>query len=712
MKDSLNSEFSPVYGDDNRDFDNALLNKPVPLHQSSQRLKLRGEYYELNNNSVEAKYIYKTITMGLQSDWFSGQADTSKKSYENILKAFLPWLSKIKIETQNRFFILKEYESYRVNEVNVKPQSSGVGGIINILNKGKNYIDDESIKYINNLLRNTKISKSAERQQDTLTGYFGTMPWLREVIGERDYLKLESPKLLMKSFSIVIATLLLFIIEQRKIAKKKLVDPSKLINRNVTQERSRNRSYCRDLILEIGDFDDDCKPLNALTELILLDFVSEDKRVELIERLKNSNDNKKFAMKVSDGTGRYLFIDPCIFHYEKWDVHSEIEQYLCAWLCAWQAIQPTDIGKLKRNNFVINKSEHGKAISIQCVYYKSRSQRINEPPILSATQIEGKALIAYLEELAENNSKLFLRDVLVMPNLNFSHYTIPGRISRLFQSETIRKEIDNNLQYAKGSAIFINGYVAIAMHHEESYDTWWARQRKIKQPTSVEVYRELVKRPLPMMHFGLAALKNSSIHARTDKYRDGDLVNLNSHASLTEKLSYLTDSNKEWVNQNGRITRLVLRDIEDYVFKPNLVDVKEIAYEAILRTHVINALSEGISDKNSIVINLNGRIDRNKTTVELPNNDFSDILVLDSKETVVTLLHYINEAERQYANLINNAIDFFEKTVLPNVEWMEHLLRNGKLSPQMIKEGEKEYNEIRDCLPILFENELHGGVGI
>lgn len=713
MQDSFSSEFSPAYGDNTRAFDKVLTNKPASLSQEVKRLKLGGKYYDLDNKSVEAKFIYKAITTALQSEWFIRQVDTSKKTWISHLKEFILWLSNFNIEIERRYLILKDFESYRVNEVNVKPQSSGVRKIINLLNNSIEHdSDSEFIKYIRKLIRDTELSKPDERQQGTLTGYFGSMPWLRDVIGERDYLKLESPKLLMKSFSVVIATTLLFIIDQKKIAKRKLVNPEKLTNEKVKQKRSRNQSFCRDLLLEIGDFDDNFRPVNDLTELMLLDFVPEDKRVELIDRLRYSNSNKKFSTKTSDRSRKYIFTNPCIFHYENWDVHSEIEQYLCAWLCAWQAIQPTDIGKLKKNNFVINKNEHGKAISVQCVYYKSRSQDVKQPPFLSATQIEGKALIAYLEELTENDSKLFLCNVSGIPNLNFAPYSIPGRISRLFQSETIRNKVNSNLQYAQASAVFIRGYVAMALHHEESFDVWGHRQRKKNNSVSIEIYRKLVKRPLPILNFGLAALKNSSIHARTDQYRDGDLVNLNSHTSLTEKLSYLTDSNKEWVNQNGRVTRLVLKDIENYVFKPNLMVVEEIAYEAIVRTHVVNSLSDGISDKTAVVINSIGRVDRKKTVVELPNTDFNDILVLDSKETVVTMLHYISEAERQYDNLIGNALNFFEETVLPNVEWMEYLLRNGKLSPEMIKGGKDEYEKIKDFLPKLFENELRGGVGI
>jgi hypothetical protein len=59
-------------------------------------------------------------------------------------------------------------------------------------------------------------------------------------------------------------------------------------------------------------------------------------------------------------------------------------------------------------------------------------------------------------------------------------------------------------------------------------------------------------------------------------------------------MHYLTDANKDWVNQNGRITRAVLLDIERYVYRPNLDAAIQQTHENLLRTRIISALGSGI----------------------------------------------------------------------------------------------------------------------
>jgi hypothetical protein len=83
---------------------------------------------------------------------------------------------------------------------------------------------------------------------------------------------------------------------------------------------------------------------------------------------------------------------------------------------------------------------------------------------------------------------------------------------------------------------------------------------------------------------------------------------------------------------------------------------------------------------------------------------------VDTVETVVNMLHFITETERQLDSLANNALAFFEQTILPTAEWMQTLLEE-KLSPKVVRQGKSSYSEIRNILPPLFQNELKGGVG-
>ena len=103
-----------------------------------------------------------------------------------------------------------------------------------------------------------------------------------------------------------------------------------------------------------------------------------------------------------------------------------------------------------------------------------------------------------------------------------------------------------------------------------------------------------------------------------------------------------------------------------------------------------------------------GRTDFSKDEIDNAGIDADSIIVLDTDETVINMLHYINEAERQKDTLIANNLPFFERTVLPNVEWMHIVI--SKLSPASVKDGERSYNEIQTILPPLFSNELRAGI--
>jgi|LakWasMe91_HOW11_FD_contig_123_6208_length_7708_multi_5_in_1_out_2_3 hypothetical protein len=714
MSDRFIQDFRPVYGDNASDFDLALPKKPTSLSTLPKRLIIDGKPFPLSNESEEAKYIYKVIISAMSSEWYENCNQFSRRSNNGQLKFFLLWLNLQVINHENRYTILKDFESWRVNEKKVKPQSTGLGVILNILNQGNNtdHDEDEAFQYVSLLLKNTEISLSDERQQETLTSYFSSMPWIREVLGDKDYLKLESPKILINSFSITVATTLLCILEAKQLARELIDYQSQIFETNLKLQTNINHKYCQDLLLKMGTWTSDLQPNDSLTELMILDFVPNDRLDDVLIRLQKSRERGSFSYK-NRKLRRYVFTEPCIFSPKNMSSPSLVEQFLCAWLCAWQIVQPFDIRKLKRNNFVINKNEQGKPVTIQCIYYKGRSQRNYEPPMLNAQQIEAKALIAYLNQLPMQDSNLFPDNINGSRRLGFSANSVPGRILRMFQSSKLQSVIKQNIEQREASFLFLKAYSALSGDHHNAipFETWRSRQKKNGLVTSVKEYRCDVKNPMPMLHFGLNSIKNSSVHARTDLYREGDLVNQNSHTSLTEKISYLNDNNKDWVNQNGRITRLVMNDIENYVYKPNIEAAKLKAYELTLRTRVIDAVSSEVSDLDSVKINYFGRVEKMNSSIDQSDGDFDDIIVLNTEETVVTMLHYIEEAKRQYSTLINHALDFFERSVLPTVEWMEYLLTQGALTEKVVYQGKATYDQIKNQLPQLFINELRGAVG-
>ncbi len=64
----------------------------------------------------------------------------------------------------------------------------------------------------------------------------------------------------------------------------------------------------------------------------------------------------------------------------------------------------------------------------------------------------------------------------------------------------------------------------------------------------------------------------------------------------------------------------------------------------------------------------------------------------------------------QYKLLIQHALKFFERSVLPTVEWMHYVLQQY-LTPTVVNEGRLAYGVVCSVLPPLFSSELQGGVG-
>lgn len=695
------------------DFDRAINQPTLPIDILPNRLELNGKIVSFKNESKYAKYIFTAITTAFKSEWYQSLGLNSQKCGQKSLRKFIPWLNEKVITHENRYTILKDYEAFRVNEDGVKPQSTGLCDVMNFLTNGVNsdQINDSTIQYIIRLRSYTTISVADERESSTLSSYFASMHWLREALGEVDYLKLESPKRLIDSFSISVATTLLLILQAKVEARKGLSDPItlKIVNTKIeiNGKAVRNQHYCRNLLNHLGRLSVDGKPADILTELLLLDCVPADRQDKLISQWHESPDKFKFSYLHSESR-QLLFTEPSIFTPTSWSYPSHIEQYLAAWLCAWQAIQPLDVCKLRRKDFVISKDHTTSIVALQCSYYKGRSRTVQEPPMLEARQIETLALIAYLEQLPSDNSNLFSKKIHISPDLGFSSFTVSGRLERLFKSPIITNKINQNLKKRQSSPLFLRAFIAMADHKEFSFNRWCKSRKLNALDTSAAAYRMDIKKPLPLLQFGLSAIKNSSIHARTDRYRDSDLINQNSHTSQTEKRSYLTDANMAWVNQNGRITRMVLNDMERYVYKPNLNKAITVAYDLILRTRVTGVLSNGIANHSSIKTNSLRHV--NDSDLDAFGTNHDDIIVLDTQETVVNMLHYIGEAERLHRSLIMNNLPFFEHSVLPTVEWMENVIRE-RLNPSVVKLGQQTYNEIRTILPELFSNELHGGVG-
>ncbi|MEZ9788174.1 hypothetical protein AB4301_06485 [Vibrio breoganii] len=686
-------------------FDIALPERPQSLLSSPTRLVLDDKVYPFDNPHQDAKAIYHTIHTALLSDWWrESLGEHAQNGHKSALGTFLNWMSEHHLTEGNRFDVLNDYQTFRVNEGNVKPQSTGAATLLTLLQMGIDHDElEEHYRYIETLIDSTKILEATDRIPDTLTGWFSQMGWLRTIVGDDDWLAMESPKRLTESFSVTIASTLSWVQKIRSSIRALVKKNSYLatIGKNL-QKTQRNANYCRELLILVSR-DTPALPDGTL-DLLLADFV-EPAAHEFVRISLQAGKSVPLNLKI-DGRRRLIFFQPTLFAPENMDSPSEIESQLAAWLCAWQAVQPSDVPKLKPHHFTIHTNKQGRPISLQCNYYKGRSGRPQEPPVLDAQQIEFKALIKFINTWSCDDQRLFpnlQRNIRYSPNSTYISFS--RSLVRIWTITTLSHETQTELNTRKASDRFRRLFMAIARHGGESNHSWQKRQRNLKQPSSIKAYHAFVDRPLPPLLFGALAIKTSAVQARSDQYRDGDFVNVNSHSAATEKMHYMTDQNKEWVNQNGRITRIVLNDIENHAYKPNLELAVISARERRLQTKV-RQLAPG----QSVRINPLGELLTPNPSDTGVVGEADEYIVWDTPETVVCFLHYLAEAERQSNQLITHALPFFERTVLPTAEWMSSLLNKG-LSPRTVRAGQHQYDQLCGVLPPLFDNQLHGGVG-
>jgi hypothetical protein len=84
------------------------------------------------------------------------------------------------------------------------------------------------------------------------------------------------------------------------------------------------------------------------------------------------------------------------------------------------------------------------------------------------------------------------------------------------------------------------------------------------------------------------------------------------------------------------------------------------------------------------------------------------IIVHDSEEAVIQCIHYYEEFKKFGENLLAVNPEFTLNTALPNAIWAEEMLKNGMFSANILRDGEKLFNDLREYLPSIFSNHLKG----
>ena len=681
--------------------------KLQPLNANIKNLIINGNHYSLDHDLAEFRVIFRAITGAMRSDWYIHL--TSKSQYENPIRQLFNWSQLVEIQVKNRYKILNMFEAHRVNIDKVKPQSTGVSQIVTLIREAIacGLVPSESVKYLEFLIGATKRSKTEEPEPTDLGSWFFSVNWLRNFLPEKDYLQLASPKVLMDSLSVTVATTLIDIIEaKKKLSKNNTIKSICTKEVNLSSKGSIARDFARDLVENAVQLDNDLQPIDTLSALIIQDCVHIGLVEFVTERLMTTPDgrldSKSAGYKVPKDTrvngGKRIscFITPRIFKKNNLMELSTVEQLLFSFLCAWQAVQPLDVIKLKKGDFAIIRNSLGRATHVQCTYYKSRAKIEHSPPLLSATSVEGKAIITYL------NSSNALSNPPLTPDLKSTQQVFSQSdgsdnfvLSRVWADKMLAQRVRDQLKKTNTSDVFRKAIIKMHQNGGQTKSAWVNKQAN---NNSTEDYRLAVKNPVPCGWIGLQMIKTSAVYSKTDLYRADDLSNQNSHSAETEKLSYLTENNMEWKNQHGRISRLVMTYLTKVAFAPSIKHSLRLAEEMKVRSRVLATTGSDGDSK----MTLKGEA----IIVNTPDNyEPDELYVWDSAETVLIMRHYISEAERQASSLITHCTTLFENTVLPTAEWMMYVI-NNLLSPMIVREGDNAYEEFKEDLPPLFESEI------
>ena len=660
-------------------------------------------------------YIKSVINSTIETNWLETLSENTQITDLGVMDKFLSWLQE-EFLSINFNTIIKDYEEFRISN-GIKPQSTGANTIILVFKIGLStgIHDKKTFIYINNLILSTKLSKNEERNPGTLTQFFSQISWLKDHIDEKDWYKLESPKRLTSSFSITISTMLEMVLDYkfeamkrrneilsimktnktRKIKRNKRTKRNKK-NEKIAEKRQRYTHYSRDILNLLYKKDTKDPKDYVFNAILLMDTTLPEFQSYAVELLANNSFLPTKPSIEGSSSNKQMFTKPILLDFENPVLIGKFEQTLFTWLCAYLTVQSTDIHHLNKKNFITKKHNLTGSIKfIQCVYYKSRSGCIQQTRIIRSSSIMGKSLLKYLDYFSDTEPLVSESTPVKIPLSFRDDNLIPSFIYKILSCQITSKIILSELEANKTSKIFINSYLSMSNNYITSFNSWRNYAKKNQTNSSYEHYLLSSKKPIPQRLFSLSDIKTSSIHAKSDIYRDSDLINYNSHTSATEKVSYLTNSNKDWINQNGRITRMVISDLILEEFNINYNKINSLTLDLYSKTQLKNKSKS--YKPNSVAVT--GEYSEPSSL-----SDFDNIVIIDSIETVISFLHYIDCSKKYKEILILENINFYESTVAPYCEWMSICLIN--LSPTNVKNGQLKYTKIKEHLPNIFEGNL------
>lgn len=718
--------------------------QPIHYRFGSQRIAVPGagsqaaiRVYLPKESPKKKQVIFFAMHRAAHEFFFTDKHPYHKKT--NFLyfgKKFLDYLADLEEIDELTENLLKQFETHRVKVDKVKTQSSGLAFVKNCIQLALS--EPEFYRNLSNIeqsylagLTKVKAAVRDDSTQKTLTAWFGEHGWLRREdvgIGHELYSRVASPRILIHSFRITVSSSLIGL----QSAKKALLDL--LQDANVTSSdvelfrpseafssKGEYSSYNSKVLVnllqklkhfygkQIEESIEKKKAILILIRSLISDPVQKDiEKAFFSEGHISHSYRKKRIWRSPDFFGEPLFSISLLSELIEYVESSNrpgtpvpvcfTENLFFKFLMADQTVPRNDINKLTGRDFKYVKNRMGKVTHIDFEYFKSRSRKRQEPRIVDTKTQLGQALLSFLDDRINHET---MDKPLVRPDFNtriennFGPNTPPvyGIMTCI---EVFGAEISDRMSREKASDVFPKAIIKMV------------KEGKVYRP-NIHKKRENflldVETPVTASLFSLSAIKNSSIHSKSANFDPSQLVNFNSHSNSTERRFYLSPENEEWLNNCGLVTRMVMLDLARNLFSFSKVKDQKFNNQFQLLTEFVETNSMDTSVRIQVIDEKDaGKADRLGLCrpAGLRSAPTDAIFIVDSKETVMKLLHYLGEAKKKYALVGKNNPDYLLYTMLPTIEWIENIFDLGRFSRQSVDDGERLYNLYGESLPPLF----------
>ena len=676
--------------------------------------------FEITTPSARIKrsLVWKALWFGLcvlkESDTPPSSVDPAARS----VGQFLEWLAGLPANEIDHPHLLGKFARHELeSRISTTHRTSKIVCLLNkCLYDAPHRLSKQETHEVMTLVKNASLVRG-QGSSGSVCDWFLEIDWLRAAMEQRDlekmYLKLESPRIVSESLKICYATCLREIQNFRRscLAIKSPID-QEFQDDFAGASWGTGRSGARWLISEQLEW----------FSPILHELGESDPGVEFFFTTRFAFNatavqrhvfrlGRKVPLRVRLPDGREVHAQsPNVFGRCHLHFPCALEQLLVAQLLALLSVQPEQAGAMKLNNILIARNSRGRPVQLQVKYRKRRSRMLTrETPIVDARSPLGQALTTYFDEIDRAQPRIpkeyrefvtpHYRNGRVSPTLGLpkhgSSASCPTLLANWLNQPEMQRAVRAEYARHRVSRVFLQAFLTLMFDSDASYHH--VRFPRAEQDTRI------FERVLPKSMWSVMSVKQLGVYARSDQYRVGDLINLNSHSAETERLHYLNEKNKDWVNRYGRITRIVIDDLHNNAFRPNLARIKRNVLDDALRTEIASLSDITISDRDVLINDVNPFDLTYRTTRNTDDDDC--IVVLDHPTTVVYMLHYLAQSEKYSSQLSRSCPEFLELTVASRCEWIE-LVMTEKLSPSVVERGTTAYLAVRDTLPDLFTSEL------